>query len=103
LKAQKVRTLIKRDFEQAFHDVDAIVCPTAPMPAFGLGEKTSDPLSMYLTDVYTLPASLAGLPAISVPVTPAKSGLPIGFQIIGRPLDEATVLTIAAAAEAAAR
>jgi aspartyl-tRNA(Asn)/glutamyl-tRNA(Gln) amidotransferase subunit A len=100
LKAQKVRTLIRRDFEGAFQTVDAIVCPTAPMPAFGLGEKTNDPLSMYLTDVYTLPASLAGLPAISVPVAPAKSGLPIGFQIIGRPLDEATVLALAAATEA---
>ena len=100
LKAQKVRTLIKREFEQAFHTVDAIVCPTAPTPAFGLGEKTNDPLSMYLSDIYTLPASLAGLPAVSVPVTPAKSGLPIGFQIIGRALDEATVLSIAAAAEA---
>ena len=103
LKAQKVRTLIKRDFEQAFQSVDAIVCPTAPTPAFGLGEKTDDPLSMYLSDIYTLPASLAGLPAISVPVAPAKSGLPIGFQIIGKPLDEETVLAIAAAAEANAR
>ncbi|MBX3231606.1 MAG: Asp-tRNA(Asn)/Glu-tRNA(Gln) amidotransferase subunit GatA [Labilithrix sp.] len=103
LKAQKVRTLIKRDFEQAFASVDAVVCPTAPTPAFALGEKTSDPLSMYLSDIYTLPASLAGLPAISVPVAPAKSGLPIGLQIIGRPLDEPTVLSVAAAAEASAR
>ncbi|MFO0735715.1 MAG: Asp-tRNA(Asn)/Glu-tRNA(Gln) amidotransferase subunit GatA [Labilithrix sp.] len=103
LKAQRVRTLIAREFAQAFHDVDAIVCPTAPTPAFGLGEKTSDPLSMYLSDIYTLPASLAGLPAISIPVAPAKSGLPIGFQIIGRSLDEATVLSVAAAAEASAR
>jgi aspartyl-tRNA(Asn)/glutamyl-tRNA(Gln) amidotransferase subunit A len=99
LKAQKVRTLIRRDFEAAFADVDAIVCPTAPTPAFALGEKTNDPLSMYLSDVYTLPASLAGLPAISVPCAPAKSGLPIGFQIISRPLEETTVLALAAASE----
>lgn len=103
LKAQKVRTLIKREFEQAFQEVDAIVCPTSPTPAFGLGEKIDDPLSMYLSDIYTLPASLAGLPAISVPAAPAKSGLPIGFQIIGRALDEPTVLSLAAAAEASAR
>ncbi len=103
LKAQKVRTLVRRDFEAAFADVDAIVCPTAPMPAFKLGEKTSDPLSMYLTDVYTLPASLAGLPAISVPCAPTKAGLPVGLQIIGRPLDETTVLSIASASEAKRR
>jgi aspartyl-tRNA(Asn)/glutamyl-tRNA(Gln) amidotransferase subunit A len=103
LKAQKVRTLIRRDFEAAFEDVDAIVCPTSPTPAFKLGEKTSDPLSMYLSDVYTLPASLAGLPAISVPCAPTVSGLPVGLQIIGRPLDETTVLSIAAASEAKRR
>ncbi len=100
LKAQKVRTLIRRDFEAAFAEVDAIVCPTAPTPAFKLGEKTSDPLAMYLSDVYTLPASLAGLPAISVPCAPTRTGLPVGLQIIGRPLEETTVLTLAAAAEA---
>jgi len=100
LKAQKVRTLIRRDFEAAFADgVDAIVCPTFPTPAFKLGEKMSDPLSMYLSDVYTLPASLAGLPAISVPCAPTKSGLPVGVQIIGRPLDEETTLALAAAVE----
>ncbi len=103
LKAQKVRTLIRRDFDAAFANVDAIVCPTAPTPAFKLGEKTSDPLSMYLSDVYTLPASLAGLPAISVPCAPTTSGLPVGLQIIGRPLDETTVLSIAAASEAKRR
>jgi aspartyl-tRNA(Asn)/glutamyl-tRNA(Gln) amidotransferase subunit A len=101
LKAQKVRTLIRRDFEAAFGEVDAVVCPTAPTPAFRLGEKTSDPLAMYLSDVYTLPASLAGLPAISVPCAPTRAGLPVGLQIIGRPLEETTVLTLAAAAEAA--
>jgi aspartyl-tRNA(Asn)/glutamyl-tRNA(Gln) amidotransferase subunit A len=99
-KAQQVRTLIRRDFDAAFAEVDAIVGPTAPTAAFKLGEKASDPLSMYLSDVYTLPASLAGLPAISVPVAPTKAGLPIGLQIIGRSLDEATVLRVAGAAEA---
>jgi aspartyl-tRNA(Asn)/glutamyl-tRNA(Gln) amidotransferase subunit A len=101
LKAQKVRTLIRRDFDAAFADVDAIVCPTAPTPAFKLGEKTSDPLSMYLSDVYTLPASLAGLPALSVPCAPTRAGLPVGLQIISRPLEETTALSIAAAVESA--
>lgn len=100
VKAQKIRTLIRRDFEAAFADVDAIVCPTTPTPAFRLGEKTTDPLSMYLSDAYTLPASLAGLPAISVPCAPTKQGLPVGLQVIGRPLDEPTILSIASAAEA---
>ncbi|MBX3263551.1 MAG: Asp-tRNA(Asn)/Glu-tRNA(Gln) amidotransferase subunit GatA [Labilithrix sp.] len=100
LKAQKVRTLIRRDFEAAFADVDAVVCPTAPTPPFKLGEKTSDPLSMYLSDVYTLPASLAGLPALSVPCAPTPSGLPVGLQIVTRPLAETTALTLAAAVEA---
>ncbi|MBX3215427.1 MAG: Asp-tRNA(Asn)/Glu-tRNA(Gln) amidotransferase subunit GatA [Labilithrix sp.] len=100
LKAQKVRTLIRRDFEAAFADVDAVVCPTAPTPPFKLGEKTSDPLSMYLSDVYTLPASLAGLPALSVPCAPTPAGLPVGLQIVTRPLAETTALTLAAAVEA---
>jgi aspartyl-tRNA(Asn)/glutamyl-tRNA(Gln) amidotransferase subunit A len=99
LKAQKVRTLIRRDFDQAFGEVDAIVCPTSPTPAFRLGEKTSDPLAMYLSDVYTLPASLAGLPAMSVPCAPTKAGLPIGLQIIAPALKETTMLTIASAVE----
>ena len=104
LKAQKVRTLIRRDFDAAFsgHDrVDAIVCPTAPTPAFMLGEKTSDPLSMYLSDVYTLPASLAGLPAISVPCAPTAAGLPVGLQIIAPALRETTMFTLASAWEGA--
>ena len=100
LKAQKVRTLIRRDFERAYQDVDAIVCPTTPTPAFRLGEK-ADPLSMYLCDVYTLPASLAGLPAISVPSAPTKAGLPVGLQIIAPPLKETTMFALAAAAESA--
>jgi aspartyl-tRNA(Asn)/glutamyl-tRNA(Gln) amidotransferase subunit A len=101
VKAQKVRTLIRRDFDTAFASVDAIVCPTYPTPAFPLGEKTSDPLSLYLSDVYTLPASLAGLPAISVPCAPTKSGLPVGLQIITPALKETTALTLASAWEGA--
>jgi aspartyl-tRNA(Asn)/glutamyl-tRNA(Gln) amidotransferase subunit A len=101
LKAQRVRTLIRRDFDAAFQHVDAIVCPTAPTPAFRLGEKTSDPLAMYLSDVYTLPASLAGLPAISVPGAPTKEGLPVGVQILAPALRERTVLALGSALEAA--
>jgi aspartyl-tRNA(Asn)/glutamyl-tRNA(Gln) amidotransferase subunit A len=100
LKAQKVRTLIRRDFEAAFAEVDAIVSPTAPTPAFHLGEKTGDPLAMYLNDSYTLPASLAGIPAISVPVVPTQSGLPIGFQIMAPFFQEEVALKLAAAVEA---
>jgi aspartyl-tRNA(Asn)/glutamyl-tRNA(Gln) amidotransferase subunit A len=100
LKAQKVRTLIRRDFEAAFKEVDAIVSPTSPTPAFRLGEKTADPLAMYLNDIYTLPASLAGLPSLSVPVAPTKSGLPIGLQITTPLLREDLALRIGAAVEA---
>jgi len=99
LKAQKVRTLIRRDFDDAFREVDAILCPTSPTPAFRLGEKTSDPLAMYLSDVYTLPASLAGLPAMSVPCAPTKAGLPVGLQIIAPALRETTLFSIASAWE----
>ncbi|MCL2724545.1 MAG: Asp-tRNA(Asn)/Glu-tRNA(Gln) amidotransferase subunit GatA [Polyangiaceae bacterium] len=101
LKAQKVRTLIRRDFDRAFGEVDAIVCPTSPTPAFKLGEKTSDPLAMYLSDVYTLPASLAGLPAMSVPCAPTTAGLPVGLQVIAPVLKETTMFALAAAWEAA--
>jgi aspartyl-tRNA(Asn)/glutamyl-tRNA(Gln) amidotransferase subunit A len=100
LKAQKVRTLIRRDFEKAFEEVDAICSPASPTPAFRLGEKANDPLAMYLSDIYTLPASLAGIPAISVPCAPVRSGLPVGLQVMARPLDEATMLAVAAAWEA---
>jgi aspartyl-tRNA(Asn)/glutamyl-tRNA(Gln) amidotransferase subunit A len=104
-KAQRVRTLLRRDFEAAFADVDAIVCPTAPTTAFRLGEKTADPLAMYLSDVYTLPASLAGLPAASVPVDAvdapgAAAPLPVGLQIVAPAFREDTVIALAAAAEA---
>jgi len=103
LKAQKVRTLIRRDFENAFRDVDVICSPASPTPAFRLGEKSDDPLSMYLNDVYTLPASLAGLPAMSVPCAPTPEGLPVGLQIMARPLEETTMLAVAAAWENAFR
>ena len=99
LKAQRVRTLLTRDFEEAFQKVDAIVTPTAPTPAFRLGEKADDPLSMYLADIYTVTADLAGVPGISVPCGETKSGLPIGLQVLGRHFDESTVLRVAAAVE----
>jgi aspartyl-tRNA(Asn)/glutamyl-tRNA(Gln) amidotransferase subunit A len=91
-KAQAVRTLIRRDFENAFKDVDLIVTPVTPTPAFKLGEKVQDPLQMYLSDIYTISVNLAGLPAISVPAGFSKAGLPIGVQLIGRPFEEETVL-----------
>jgi aspartyl-tRNA(Asn)/glutamyl-tRNA(Gln) amidotransferase subunit A len=102
LRAQKIRALIRRDFDQAFAaGVDAVVSPTSPTPAFKLGEKIDDPLAMYLNDIYTVPANLAGLPGISVPCGFSKAGLPIGLQLIGRPFEEATLLRIARAAERA--
>src|SRR5260370_582574 len=99
LKAQKVRTLLARDFETAFQKVDAIVTPTAPTPAFKIGEKTDDPLAMYLADIYTVTGDLAGVPGISVPCGQTRSGLPIGLQILGRHFDEGTVLRVAQAVE----
>jgi aspartyl-tRNA(Asn)/glutamyl-tRNA(Gln) amidotransferase subunit A len=100
LKAQRVRTLLTRDFEQAFANVDAIVTPTAPTPAFKLGEKADDPLAMYLADIYTVTADLAGIPGISVPCGEGSSGLPIGLQVLGKHFDESTVLRVANAIEA---
>jgi aspartyl-tRNA(Asn)/glutamyl-tRNA(Gln) amidotransferase subunit A len=100
LKAQKVRTLIRRDLEQALREVDVVCSPASPTPAFRLGEKADDPLAMYLNDVYTLPASLAGLPAMSVPCAPTRAGLPVGLQIVARPFDETTMLKVAASCEA---
>jgi len=99
LKAQRVRTLLTRDFEEAFQQVDAIVTPTAPTAAFKIGEKSDDPLSMYLADIYTVTADLAGIPGISVPYGQSSSGLPIGLQVLGRHFDESTVLRVAAAVE----
>ncbi len=94
LKAQRVRTLLTRDFQETFTKVDAIVTPTAPTPAFKLGEKADDPLAMYLADIYTVTADLAGVPGISVPCGKSSSGLPIGLQVLGRHFDESTVLRV---------
>src|SRR5216683_1456644 len=102
LKAQKVRTLLTRDFEQAFGKVDAIVTPTSPTAAFRLGEKSNDPLAMYLADIYTVTADLAGIPGISVPCGATREKLPIGLQILGKHFDEATILRVAHAYEQAA-
>jgi aspartyl-tRNA(Asn)/glutamyl-tRNA(Gln) amidotransferase subunit A len=105
LKAQKVRTLIRQDFERAFERVDVIATPTSPVPPFRLGERVKDPLSMYLADVYTLPASLAGLPALSIPCAPTparpdRPPLPVGLQLMAAPLAEERLFTVAAAFEA---
>ena len=99
LKAQKVRRLIKNDFDEAFKVCDVIVTPTSPTPAFKIGEKMDDPLQMYLSDIFTISANLAGIPAISIPCGFSGAGLPIGFQIMGKPLDEHTVLRAAYAYE----
>ncbi|HJS41418.1 MAG TPA: Asp-tRNA(Asn)/Glu-tRNA(Gln) amidotransferase subunit GatA [Sphingomicrobium sp.] len=98
-KAQKVRSLIKRDFADAFKECDIILTPTAPSAAFGLGEKSADPIAMYLNDVFAVPASLAGLPAMSVPGGLDGQGLPLGLHLIGRELDEQGVLNAALAIE----
>ena len=90
-KAQAVRTLIKQDFQAAFKEVDLIVTPVTPTPAFKLGEKTNDPLQMYLSDIYTISVNLAGLPALALPCGLSSTGLPIGMQIIGRPFEEETM------------
>jgi aspartyl-tRNA(Asn)/glutamyl-tRNA(Gln) amidotransferase subunit A len=94
-RAQRVRTLIRRDFERAFADVDVIATPTAPTTAFRLGAMEGDPLSMYLSDVYTVTANLAGIPGISVPVEPSGEGLPIGLQLLGAWFDEERLLNVA--------
>jgi aspartyl-tRNA(Asn)/glutamyl-tRNA(Gln) amidotransferase subunit A len=101
LRAQKVRSLIARDFSDAFQKVDAIITPTAPTPAFRLGEKTADPLQMYLADIYTVTGSLAGVPGISIPSGKTKAGLPVGMQIFGRHFGEGRVLQLAHAFERA--
>lgn len=95
LKAQKVRTLVKRDFDEAFEKVDAIVTPTAPTPAFKIGEKVDDPLQMYLSDIFTISANLAGIPGISLPCGFSKKRLPIGLQLLAKPFDEEVLLRIA--------
>jgi aspartyl-tRNA(Asn)/glutamyl-tRNA(Gln) amidotransferase subunit A len=100
-KAQKARTLIVQDFKKAFEDVDVIVTPTTPTPAFRAGEKTDDPLKMYLSDIFTISVNLAGAPAISVPCGYTSNDLPVGLQIIGKHFDEASVLKTAYAFEQA--
>jgi aspartyl-tRNA(Asn)/glutamyl-tRNA(Gln) amidotransferase subunit A len=95
LKASKVRNLIKSDFENAFNNVDCIISPTCPSPAFKIGEKITDPLEMYLSDIYTIPANLAGIPGISIPCGFTTTGLPIGMQIMGKHFEEEKILKIA--------
>jgi aspartyl-tRNA(Asn)/glutamyl-tRNA(Gln) amidotransferase subunit A len=100
LKAQKVRTLIKRDFDRAFEDFDVVVAPTSPTVAFKIGEKVDDPLQMYLSDIFTLSVNLAGICGISIPCGFAD-GLPVGLQIMGKPFAEETILRVAYAYEQA--
>jgi aspartyl-tRNA(Asn)/glutamyl-tRNA(Gln) amidotransferase subunit A len=101
LKAQKVRTLIMQDFLKAFATVDVILTPVAPTPAFRIGEKTDDPLQMYLSDIFTIPVNLAGTCGISVPAGFSSDNLPIGLQLIGKPFGEETILRAAHAFEQA--
>ncbi|MBF0563240.1 MAG: Asp-tRNA(Asn)/Glu-tRNA(Gln) amidotransferase subunit GatA, partial [Alphaproteobacteria bacterium] len=102
LKAQKVRSLIARDFQAAFEKVDVILTPTAPTPAFAQGDKMDDPITMYLNDVFTVPTSLAGLPGLSLPAGLSRDGLPLGLQLIGRPFDAETALRVGGVMERAA-
>ena len=99
LKAQKVRKLIKNDFDEAYKKVDAILTPSTPSSAFKIGEKSNDPVSMYLNDIFTVPVNLSGLPAISVPAGYDKNNLPLGLQFIGKPFDEQTILNLSLAIE----
>ena len=99
LKAQKVRTLLRQDFEKAFEKVDVIITPTTPQTAFTMGENMDDPVSMYLADVFTVSANLAGLPGLSLPCGFSKAGMPMGMQVLGRPWDESTVLKVGRAYE----
>ena len=101
-RAQKIRALILRDFTEAFRTVDALLTPTTPTAAFALGDKTDDPVTMYLNDVFTVPADLAGIPAMSVPAGLDATGLPLGLQVMGKPFDEETVFAVGAAIEHAA-
>jgi aspartyl-tRNA(Asn)/glutamyl-tRNA(Gln) amidotransferase subunit A len=102
LRAQKVRTRILQDFEAVFADVDALLTPTCPSAAFAYGEKTDDPVQMYLNDIFTVTANLAGLPGISVPAGVDNDGLPLGLQVIGKALDETACFRVAGAIEDAA-
>jgi aspartyl-tRNA(Asn)/glutamyl-tRNA(Gln) amidotransferase subunit A len=102
LKAQRIRTLIKRDFDEAWAKVDVVLTPTTPSPAFGFGEKTGDPIAMYLEDIFTVTVNMAGLPGISVPAGLSSQGTPLGLQLIGKPFDEATLFQTAQVIEDAA-
>ena len=102
LKAQRVRALVARDFAAAFERVDCLLTPTAPSAAFAIGDQSDDPVAMYLNDVFTVPANLAGLPALSVPAGLSDDGLPLGLQVIGHAFDEVTVLRVAEVIERAA-
>jgi aspartyl-tRNA(Asn)/glutamyl-tRNA(Gln) amidotransferase subunit A len=102
LRAQKIRALIRRDYTEAFAQVDALLTPTAPSAAFAQGENMDDPIKMYLNDVFTVPANLAGVPAVSVPAGLDSNGLPLGLQVIGKPFDEETLFAVAGAIEQAA-
>jgi aspartyl-tRNA(Asn)/glutamyl-tRNA(Gln) amidotransferase subunit A len=93
-KAQKVRRLIKQDFDNAFKKCDIILTPTSPFTAFKINEKTSDPLEMYLSDVYTTSANLAGIPGMSIPISRDKNGLPIGLQLLGNQFEESKILNL---------
>ncbi|HCD37612.1 MAG TPA: Asp-tRNA(Asn)/Glu-tRNA(Gln) amidotransferase GatCAB subunit A, partial [Candidatus Omnitrophica bacterium] len=99
LRALKVRALIANDFANVFKECDCIVTPTSPTPAFAIGEKTQNPLAMYLSDIYTISVNLAGIPAISVPCGLSKAGLPVGLQIIAKAFDEEMLLKVAHAYE----
>ena len=99
LRALKVRTLIKQDFDKVFKEFDCIVTPTSPTPAFKIGEKIEDPLKMYLSDIYTISANLAGIPAISIPCGFTKKGLPVGLQILAKPFNEEMLFRVAYAYE----
>ena len=98
-----MRTLIARDFAEAYKSCDAILTPATPSAAFAIGEKMDDPIAMYLNDVFTVPVNLAGLPGISVPAGLSQDGLPLGLQVIGKAFDEETVLRVAAVLEDAAK
>jgi aspartyl-tRNA(Asn)/glutamyl-tRNA(Gln) amidotransferase subunit A len=102
LKAQKVRSLIKRDFDEAWAKVDVVLTPTTPSPAFAFGEKSGDPISMYLEDIFTVTVNMAGLPGMSVPAGLSSEGTPLGLQLIGRPFDEETLFRTGQAIEDAA-
>ena len=102
IRAQRLRSLIARDFDEAYRSCDVLLTPTAPGPAFAIGEKSNDPISMYLNDVFTVTVNLAGLPGISVPAGLNADGLPMGLQLIGKAFDEATLFRAGAVIEAAA-